>query len=59
MLKINLLQDGNYIESELSLSLPNLPLIEVIPQYLEQSKTAGRNAILKAFRSWIREYLSK
>lgn len=58
-LKINLLQDGNYVESQSSLNFPYLPLIEVIPQYLEQSKTAGRNATLKAFRSWVREYLSK
>ncbi|ALF53984.1 MULTISPECIES: Uma2 family endonuclease [Nostoc] len=58
-LKINVLQDGNYVESKSSLSFPDLPLIELIPQYLEQSKILGRNATLKAFRSWIREYLSK
>jgi Uma2 family endonuclease len=54
-LKINLLQDGSYLESQSSLNFPNLPLIGVIPQYLEQSKTAGRNATLKAFRSWVRQ----
>ena len=59
ILTINLLQDGNYVESQSSLNFSHLPLIEVIPQYLEQSKTAGRNATLKAFRSWVREYLSK
>jgi len=52
-LKINLLQNGNYVESQSSLNFPHLPLIEVIPQYLEKSKTAGRNATLKAFRSWV------
>jgi Uma2 family endonuclease len=54
-LKINLLQDGNYVESQSSLNFSHLPLIEVIPQYLEKSKTAGRNATLKAFRNWVRQ----
>jgi hypothetical protein len=54
-LRINILQDGNYIESQSSLNFPTLPLIRVIPQYLQQSKTAGRNATLKAFRSWVRQ----
>jgi Uma2 family endonuclease len=58
-LKINLLQNGNYVESQSSLNFPHLPLIEVIPQYLEKSKSAGRNATLKAFRSWVRQHLSK
>lgn len=59
ILKINLLQDGNYLESQSSLNFPHLPLIEVIPQYLEKSKTSGRNATLKTFRNWVREHLSK
>lgn len=54
-LKINLLQNRNYVESQSSLNFPHLPLIEVIPQYLEKSKTAGRNATLKAFRTWVRQ----
>ncbi|MBD2388352.1 Uma2 family endonuclease [Cylindrospermum sp. FACHB-282] len=58
-LKINLLQDGNYVESQSSLNFPDLPLIEVIPQYLEKSRIAGRNATLKAFRSWVRQHLLK
>lgn len=52
-LQINLLQGGLYVESQQSLNFPNLPLIEIIPQYLEQSRTAGRNATLKAFRRWV------
>ncbi|BAY60935.1 hypothetical protein NIES22_09960 [Calothrix brevissima NIES-22] len=55
ILQINLLEDGSYVESQSSLNFPNLPLIEVIPQYLENSKTAGRNATLKAFRSWVKQ----
>ncbi|MDJ0619135.1 MAG: Uma2 family endonuclease [Calothrix sp. MO_192.B10] len=54
-LQINLLQDGVYVESTESFNFPNLPLVDVIPQYLEQSRTAGRNATLRAFRQWVRE----
>jgi Uma2 family endonuclease len=55
ILQINLLQGGSYVESQQSLTFPDLPLIEIIPKYLEQSKTAGRNATLKAFRRWVQE----
>ncbi|MBF2004207.1 MAG: Uma2 family endonuclease [Chlorogloeopsis fritschii C42_A2020_084] len=58
-LQINLLQDGRYVESHESLNFPNFPLIQVIPQYLEQSRTAGRNATLKAFRLWVREQIQQ
>ena len=53
ILRINILQDGVYVESKSSLNFANLPLIAVIPQYLENSRTIGRNATLKAFRNWV------
>lgn len=53
ILQINILQDGVYVQSKSSLNFPNLSLIEVIPQYLEKSRTIGRNATLKAFRNWL------
>ncbi len=56
-LQINVLREGNYVESKHSPNFPEMPLVEVIPQYLEQSKTAGRNATLKAFRQWVRTQL--
>ncbi len=56
-LKINLLQNGFYVESTQSYNFPQLSLIKVIPQYLQQSKTKGRNATLKAFRKWVREQI--
>ncbi|WP_026731634.1 Uma2 family endonuclease [Fischerella sp. PCC 9605] len=58
-LQINVLQDGRYVESQESLSFPRFLLIEVIPQYLEQSRTTGRNATLKAFRLWVREQIQQ
>ncbi|HAG83048.1 MAG TPA: hypothetical protein DCL61_18270 [Cyanobacteria bacterium UBA12227] len=56
-LQINLLQNGNYVVSDTSLNFLNLPLVEVIPQFLSQSKMLGRNKVMKAFRCWVREQL--
>ncbi|MEO1373225.1 MAG: Uma2 family endonuclease [Cyanobacteria bacterium J06635_10] len=56
-LQINLLQNGDYVVSEESTNFPNLPLTEVLPKYLEQSKTAGRNSVIRAFRNWVREQI--
>ncbi|MEH2240629.1 Uma2 family endonuclease [Nostoc sp.] len=58
-LQINVLRDGHYIESQQSLNFPLFPLIETIPQYLEQSTTAGRNATLKAFRLWVQKQIQQ
>jgi Uma2 family endonuclease len=53
-LEINVLQAGQYSQVRESPHFPGLPLIDVIPQYLEQSKIEGRNKIMKAFRTWIK-----
>lgn len=56
-LEINILRNGKYVISETSSNFPNLPLVEVIPEFLNQSKTLGRNKTMKAFRSWVRRQL--
>ena len=56
-LKFLLLQDGQYVESETSFNFPNFSLLEVIPQYLTQCRTEGRNKGMRAFRSWVKEQL--
>ncbi len=38
-LEINVLENGKYVKSNTSRNFPSLPLIDVIPQYLEQSNT--------------------
>ncbi|MBO0351564.1 Uma2 family endonuclease [Phormidium pseudopriestleyi FRX01] len=53
-LEINVLQGGQYVQMRESPHFPGLPLGEVIPQYLEQSKVEGRNKAIKAFRAWVR-----
>jgi Uma2 family endonuclease len=57
-LQINVLREGKYIKCEYSPNFPNLPLIEIIPQYLNQCRIVGRNKTMKAFRAWVRGQLS-
>jgi Uma2 family endonuclease len=54
-LQISVLQDGTYVESDFSPTFPKLPIIEIISQYVEQSRTLGRSSALRAFRQWVRE----
>lgn len=56
-LQINVLHEDTYVEVEVSPNFPGMPLVEVIPNYLKQSKTTGRNATLRAFRQWVREQI--
>ncbi len=56
-LQINVLRVQTYIEVEFSPTFPDLPLKNVIPQYLEQVKLKGRNKTIKAFRAWVRRYI--
>ena len=56
-LKFLLLVDGKYVESKTSANFPNFSLLEVIPKYLDQCRTEGRNKGMKAFRSWVEKQL--
>ena len=56
-LQMNLLENGSYVVSDKSKNFPELPLAEVLPKYLDQSKTAGRNSVIRAFRNWVREQM--
>jgi Uma2 family endonuclease len=56
-LQINVLRSGNYVEVIESPNFPGLSLVDVLPAYLEQARSIGRNAALKAFRQWVREQI--
>jgi Uma2 family endonuclease len=56
-LQINVLQVGQYQEVPESPNFPGLALKQAIPCYLEESKTLGRNKVLKVFRQWVREQI--
>ena len=57
-LKIYILRDGEYVESQLSPIFGNIPICDVIPQFLEMSLSQGRSTAMKAFRLWMQENLS-
>ncbi|MDJ0576947.1 MAG: Uma2 family endonuclease [Xenococcaceae cyanobacterium MO_234.B1] len=52
-LQINLLQNGMYVESDISPHFPDLPLVDIIPKYLAKAKENGRNKTIKEFRQWL------
>jgi Uma2 family endonuclease len=53
-LQINILQNGKYIQSEFSPTFPNLPISQVIPQFVEQSQKIGRSPTLRICREWVK-----
>lgn len=55
-LRIFLLTETGYIESTASQSFPFLTS-DLLTQYLEQSKTEGQSAALRAFRQWLKSRL--
>lgn len=57
VLKIYVLQDDEYIESEFSPTFDNIPVCEIIPQFLELSLSEGRSAAMRAFRAWMQTNL--
>ncbi len=52
-LKIDILQDGVYVNSDVSSIFPDIPLITIIPEYLSKAKENGRNKTMKEFRKLI------
>jgi Uma2 family endonuclease len=54
-LQIKILQEGSYVSVAESPNFRGFALVEVLPQYLAESKTVGRNKVLKAFRRWVQE----
>ncbi len=57
ILKIYVLQDGKYLQSDTSPSFPDFPIIHVIPEYVDRSNTQGRSPTIRAFRAWVKEQL--
>lgn len=56
-LQINVLQTGKYVESDSSLTFPDIPIIELVNQYVQQSQISGRTETMQAFRNWVKENL--
>ncbi|MGF1675222.1 MAG: Uma2 family endonuclease [Rivularia sp. (in: cyanobacteria)] len=58
-LKINLFQEGKYIESQISSIFPTLKLIEIIPRFMQRSLQVGVSQTLEEFEIFIRNELIK
>lgn len=56
-LQISILQAGIYAESDSSPTFPNIPIIELVNRYVQQSQVAGRTPAIQGLRSWMRENL--
>jgi Uma2 family endonuclease len=56
-LQINVLQAEQYIESDVSPTFRNIPIVELVNQYTQQSQVAGRTRAIQAFKNWVGENL--
>lgn len=56
-LKINVLQGRQYVESDASPTFPDIPIIELVNRYAQQSQVSGSSQAIQAFRQWVRENL--
>ncbi|MGB3533022.1 MAG: Uma2 family endonuclease [Microcoleaceae cyanobacterium] len=55
-LQINILQpNGQYAVQQRSVIFPNLPLVENLQKFVQQSQEIGRNKTMKLFRQWVRD----
>lgn len=57
-LQIDIYQNGEYAKSDVSPTFPKLPILEIIPRFVEQSRVEGRSSALKAFKKWIQDNIS-
>jgi Uma2 family endonuclease len=56
-LQINVLYEGQYVESQNSPNFPGLPIIELITEFVAESVTMGRSPSLRLFRDRIKQLL--
>ena len=54
-LQINVLQNGEYTKSNSSPTFPEIPIIDLVNQYVEQSQFVGGSQALRAFQIWLKE----
>ncbi|MDJ0737068.1 MAG: Uma2 family endonuclease [Nostocaceae cyanobacterium] len=56
-LEIYLLQSGKYIKSESSPNFPNIPIIQLVNEYVHQCLTIGRSQTIRNFKNWVKNNL--
>lgn len=52
-LKINVLREGKYAESEMSLIFPDLAVVDIIPQFMRRATEIGVSQTLEEFEQFI------
>ena len=57
-LRISILKNGEYQDSIISLTFPNIPIVSGLSEFVDRSQTKGRSQTLKEFRYWVREILT-
>ena len=57
-LRINRLENGEYVEGEISLAFPSLPILEIV-RFLEQAETIDYLELVKAFRNWVKSQIQQ
>ncbi|MEH2144916.1 Uma2 family endonuclease [Nostoc sp.] len=56
-LEISLLEQGKYIKSESSPNFPDIPIVELVNEYVQQCLTIGRSQAMRNFRDWVKNNL--
>jgi Uma2 family endonuclease len=56
-LQIEILQDGKYVRLDSSPTFPNLPIVDLINQYVQQSQIVGSSQAIRAFKQWVTDNL--
>ncbi|MEA5580136.1 Uma2 family endonuclease [Nodularia harveyana UHCC-0300] len=56
-LEISLLQEGKYIKVPSSPNFPNIPIVELVNEYVQQCLTIGRSQAMRNFRTWLNSNL--
>ncbi len=54
-LQINILQAGKYVESNFSPIFPDISIIELVNQYVQQSQVVGSSQAIRAFVNWVQD----
>lgn len=57
VLKIRVLHNGKYVSAQMSPTFPSLPLVEIMPQYIQRGQTEAMSAVRRSFRQWVRQQL--
>lgn len=56
-LRINCLENGEYVECDRSLAFPTVPILEIV-RFLQQAETIDYLELVKAFRNWVKSQIS-